>query len=222
MRSAWVILFAALAACTSAPPSGNQIIYEVPRTAPPAQQASGSDEFASRIQSALGAEGTVAGQVPAGAPAPVAAEGADPAVASGAPTAPVPAGAAGTPLDDDNLNLNLYTLEQQRIDAAIAERELAEARRQLVIVQPGSVPQASEGVNIALYAAQTNNAVGERRYSRGFGLGMGGCRRYSTPDQAQRAFLAAGGPERDPHGLDPDGDGFACGWDPEPFRRLAR
>ncbi|NDH39999.1 MAG: hypothetical protein EBY45_06195 [Gammaproteobacteria bacterium] len=25
-------------------------------------------------------------------------------------------------------------------------------------------------------------------------------------------------PERDPMGLDPDGDGFACGWDPEPFR----
>ena len=30
---------------------------------------------------------------------------------------------------------------------------------------------------------------------------------------------SAGGPERDSEGLDPDGDGFACGWDPAPFRR---
>ena len=30
--------------------------------------------------------------------------------------------------------------------------------------------------------------------------------------------LPCGGPERDPRGLDPDGDGFACDWDPAPFR----
>ena len=35
---------------------------------------------------------------------------------------------------------------------------------------------------------------------------------------AQEAFLKAGGPERDRYGLDPDGDGFACRWDPTPFR----
>jgi hypothetical protein len=29
--------------------------------------------------------------------------------------------------------------------------------------------------------------------------------------------LARGGPDKDPRGLDPDGDGFACGWDPAPF-----
>jgi hypothetical protein len=33
--------------------------------------------------------------------------------------------------------------------------------------------------------------------------------------------LSNGGPERDRLGLDPDGDGFACYWDPTPFR-LAR
>ena len=31
-------------------------------------------------------------------------------------------------------------------------------------------------------------------------------------------FLAAGGPERDRKGIDPDGDGFACGFNPAPFR----
>ena len=44
------------------------------------------------------------------------------------------------------------------------------------------------------------------------------CADYRTPDEAQRDFLTRGGPERDSRGLDPDGDGFACGWDPAPFR----
>ncbi len=73
------------------------------------------------------------------------------------------------------------------------------------------MPRAEPGVNIALYAQQTNNAVGERIYARNRGLGGGGaCGRYPTPDEAQRAFLAAGGPAADPRNLDPDGDGFAC------------
>ena len=44
------------------------------------------------------------------------------------------------------------------------------------------------------------------------------CRQFAAADQAQEAFLAAGGPERDGKALDPDGDGFACAWDPRPFR----
>ena len=39
-----------------------------------------------------------------------------------------------------------------------------------------------------------------------------------APTPAQQAFLEAGGPERDRKGLDPDGDGYACAWDPTPFR----
>ena len=35
---------------------------------------------------------------------------------------------------------------------------------------------------------------------------------------AQEEFLRTGGPERDKLGVDPDGDGFACAWDPRPFR----
>ncbi len=126
----------------------------------------------------------------------------------------------GTALDADTLNLTLYTIEQQKIDARIAERELAQARSQLVIVEPTSVPRGVEGVNIALFAQQSTNAVGERIYPRR-GIGVGGaCGRAGSADQAQRAFLAAGGPAADPRGLDPDGDGFACAWDPTPYRQL--
>ncbi len=44
------------------------------------------------------------------------------------------------------------------------------------------------------------------------------CRGFASADAAQTAFLAAGGPVIDPRGLDPDGDGFVCGWDPRPLR----
>jgi hypothetical protein len=129
-----------------------------------------------------------------------------------------------TPIDADSLNLTLYTIEQQKIDARIAQQELDAARAQLVIVEPGPVPQANSAVNIALFAQQTTNRVGERVYSRNLGAratATGNCRRFRTADEAQRAFLEAGGPQRDTYGLDPDGDGFACGWDPTPYRRLA-
>jgi hypothetical protein len=128
--------------------------------------------------------------------------------------------AAGTPLDDDRLNLNLYTLQQQRVDAAIAERDLAEARSQLVVVPAGGLPNQTQGPNIALYAQQSSNAVGQRIYNRGGLRISSACRRYSNDDDAQRAFLAAGGPQSDQIGLDGDGDGFACDWDPEPYRAL--
>ncbi len=128
----------------------------------------------------------------------------------------------GTPLNDDRLNLTLYTIEQQKIDAAIAERELENARSQLVVVQPGSLPNRVEGVNVALFAKQTTNPVGQRVYQRsGGGLGArSSCGRFATADDAQRAFLSAGGPATDRYGLDPDGDGFACKWDPAPYRAL--
>ena len=51
----------------------------------------------------------------------------------------------GAALDDDRINLMQWTLEQQKIDAAIAERELAAAREQLVVVQPGPLPNRVDG-----------------------------------------------------------------------------
>jgi hypothetical protein len=133
----------------------------------------------------------------------------------------MPLDAAGTPLDDDSLNLTLYTIEQQKIDAAIAERELADARSQLVVVPTAGVPNQVQGVNIALFAQDTTNPVGQRVYDRSRGIRVtSACGRYRNPDDAQRAFLGAGGPQSDSLGLDPDGDGFACRWDPAPYRAL--
>ncbi|HRO14452.1 MAG TPA: hypothetical protein PLL33_05310 [Paracoccus sp. (in: a-proteobacteria)] len=44
------------------------------------------------------------------------------------------------------------------------------------------------------------------------------CARYPSPATAQTAFLAKGGPTQDPAGMDPDGDGFVCGWNPASYR----
>lgn len=217
MRIPAAILLGTLAACSSnvrVPDS--QVIYEVPRTGT-ASTAGGGDPFTARIEGALADVDPATGQPIAGAPGAY-----NPAAPNyGRVDYAQPLPAQGTPLDDDQLNLMQYTLEQQKVDAAIAEQQLAAARSQLVVVPPtSSVPTASGGANIALYAQQSANQVGQRIYPRrGVGLGSG-CGRYANADDAQRAFLSAGGPQTDSLGLDPDGDGFACRWDPEPYRQL--
>ena len=103
-----------------------------------------------------------------------------------------------------------------------AER-IAKNRAEYVEVQPTDVPQrpGDTGANIVEFALATNHAPGVQLYKRG-GIGLRGqdaaCAKYSSPDQAQQDFLERGGPDRDRLGVDPDGDGFACSWDPRPFR----
>lgn len=122
--------------------------------------------------------------------------------------------------------------DEQNFDA-VASRETIESDRERLqrqrenfqVVQPEAVPERPSGnaaPNIVTYALSTTNSVGqpvhrrssrfnEDRYRRA-------CAEFASGDQAQAAFLAAGGPKRDRRGLDPDGDGFACFWDPTPFR----
>lgn len=57
------------------------------------------------------------------------------------------------------------------------------------------------------------SAVGKSRFPRPAEPGLKrSCREFDSAAAAQRVFLAAGGPESDSYGLDPDGDGFACAW----------
>jgi hypothetical protein len=96
-------------------------------------------------------------------------------------------------------------------------------RAQYVVIQPGALPTrpGDTGPNIAEYAIATNNPVGVSLYHRPSIYLVNvkaACSKFTSPDLAQQAFLANGGPESDKKGLDPDGDGFACDWDPRPFR----
>ncbi len=89
------------------------------------------------------------------------------------------------------------------------------------IIQPEPLPERTNDVNLAAYAVNQTNQVGNKIYIRHGGSGDSTCFRYSRdPDEAQRVFLASGGPRLDPRNLDPDGDGFACKWTPDTYRRL--
>ena len=124
--------------------------------------------------------------------------------------------------------------DEQSFDA-VASRETIESDAQrraqqaqnLVVVEPVPLPseRANSGPNIVQYAINAPNQKGQQWYSRSILSGdnrfQRNCATYGSPDAAQRDFLTRGGPDRDPRGIDPDGDGFACGWDPAPFRLAA-
>ncbi|WP_240652422.1 hypothetical protein [Alexandriicola marinus] len=122
--------------------------------------------------------------------------------------------------------------DEQDFDA-VASREsiesdaerLARQRDAYQVIQPTALPERDEevGPNIIEYALNAPNRRGQEWYSRSLlvidpqGKFQRNCATFRSPDEAQREFLSRGGPERDPLGIDPDGDGFACGWDPAPF-----
>lgn len=130
------------------------------------------------------------------------------------------------------VDVNNPAISDEQSFSAVSARESIESdrarleaqREQYTFVSPEPLPErvGDSGPNIVQYALGADNALGEARFRR---LGVGSqmrmlrnCARYASSDLAQQAFLAAGGPQRDKLGLDPDGDGFACYWDPTPFR----
>ena len=122
--------------------------------------------------------------------------------------------------------------DEQSFDA-VADRQTIESdaerlernRALYTVVEPTAVPRrpGSQIPNIVAFALQTNNPLGEPLYKRGLFSTQArfdrNCAKFTSDAAAQEAFLAAGGPEKDGRGLDPDGDGYACYWDPRPFRR---
>lgn len=115
---------------------------------------------------------------------------------------------------------------RESIESDAVRRQQQQAAYQ--VVTPTAVPErsGSAGPNIVQYALEAPNAKGQEWYSRSLLSGENrfrrNCAKYPNADAAQRDFLARGGPERDRLGIDPDGDGFACGWDPAPFRLAAQ
>lgn len=139
---------------------------------------------------------------------------------------PVQTAALGTSANNPAIS------DEQNFDA-VSARETIESDRQRLEQQqqvyqqaaPEAVPDRPSGraaPNIVAYALETNNQVGQSIYRRSSRFNEDryrrACAEFASSDQAQAAFLAAGGPDRDRRGLDPDGDGFACFWNPGPFR----
>ena len=125
-------------------------------------------------------------------------------------------------------NENDFDAVSQRDSIKGNAERLRQQRAQYQVVQPTPLPQRTGGQtpNIVKFALETRNAPGQSVYRRtGFNLrskNAKNCAAYPSADLAQEAFLAAGGPQKDKNALDIDGDGFACGWDPTPFRKAFR
>jgi hypothetical protein len=132
----------------------------------------------------------------------------------------IPGSAANTAGVSDEQDFQAVSARETiQSDKARIERN----RAQYQVDQPTALPQrsGSDAPNIVQYAISANHPKGTEMYKRS-GLRLNSynaaCGKFSSPDLAQEAFLAAGGPDRDRKGLDPDGDGYACAWDPTPFR----
>ncbi len=125
--------------------------------------------------------------------------------------------------DDGVLNLAEQSQAEQLILRNADAAALAAAAAQRVVIAPGEMPDVIAGVNIIAYARSTTNVVGNRIIRRPAirrTNNRAQCAKFDTQDNAQRNFLANGGPQEDPLNLDPDGDGFACRWSPDPYRAL--
>ncbi|UWR28175.1 hypothetical protein K3757_13540 [Sulfitobacter sp. S223] len=120
--------------------------------------------------------------------------------------------------------------QENNFDAVSGQRSIesdaariASNRAQYQVIQPTALPERTNtGPNIVAYALQTSHPVGTKMYKRsGFNAARKytrSCGQFVHQDQAQIAFLELGGPEKDRKGMDPDGDGYACTWNPAVFR----
>ena len=160
-------------------------------------------------------------------------------------TDPVLAGILGDVLDEEPVTTTVAGEEIGELDTtrlsdendfeAVSQRQSIESdaerveknRALYVLIEPTSLPRrpGSNVPSIVEYAIKTTNPVGTQLYSRQLASKTRfdwNCAKYSSQSAAQEAFLVWGGPRVDPKGIDPDGDGFACYWDPKPFRSVLK
>jgi len=129
---------------------------------------------------------------------------------------------ANNPEISDTQNFTALT---ERVSIEDDKEILKAQKEKFKVIEPTALPsRTGKTTSVVEYALTTKNKVGEKLYSRlnplGKSLSKRACLNYRLPDDAQAAFLEAGGPKTDRKNLDPDGDGFACDWSPEVYRKL--
>lgn len=162
-----------------------------------------------------------------------------PGALAASPSNPAPTTVTSSTLPDGDgaaaptVTLNNPGISDENDFGAVSNRQSIESdaerlraqREARQVIEPTALPtRTSAGPNIVDYAISTQNPVGQKVYRRSITSTQKkftrNCAAYASADLAQEDFLRKGGPERDKLGLDPDGDGFACAWDPTPFRRI--
>ena len=125
--------------------------------------------------------------------------------------------------DNGRLDLSQSSLDQQKIERKLAAESLLAARNERVIIQIDEKNFEKSEVNIASFARNSLFKINEKNFKRLISLKFNSiieCSKFANSDDAQRYFLTNGGPHENPNNLDPDGDGFACQWDPKIFRMI--
>lgn len=118
-----------------------------------------------------------------------------------------------------------FTAVAQRESIESDARRLSQQRANRVDFVPQAIPEREGSSNVAEYALNSINVVGNKIYERPAPRRMATtlnerCTAFGSGYAAQQAFLDAGGPESDEFYIDPDGDGFACNWTPDIYRSL--
>ncbi len=107
-------------------------------------------------------------------------------------------------------------------NTAPVARRAAAAPAAPAAIPPAHVNDSPDTDALSRYAATQRHRPGTTVFARS-GAGTDAtaaraCARHPNADAAQLMFLSSGGPQQDPMGMDPDGDGYVCGWDPTHYR----
>lgn len=201
----------------------------LPASAPPVRLADHSEDVERRLSSSAGygPPGTGSSLPPvrlASAAIPGQSESAVSGAVGGTPLAAIPA--------DPQSGRNGVMSDEQDFEA-VSVRETIESdarrrqnqQRRLLVFQPSELPAKPGEASVAHFALSVTHEPGTKVYPR-LGALFGSmsheerCAAYPDDEAAQLAFLDAGGPSADKLGVDPDGDGFACGWTPSIYRSM--
>ena len=127
-------------------------------------------------------------------------------------------------ISDGVLDLSQFSQEEQKFEREQAAKRRKELKAGRVVLEiDGKEKVGVKSVNLAIFARSVPNKVGEKVYFRNFlnTSAETGCKKFTSKNAAQIFFLQNGGPNNDYHNVDIDGDGFACKWDPEIYRKIS-
>lgn len=123
-------------------------------------------------------------------------------------------------------NPNQVTLVNQAKSTATyslwSQQQFTQSALLLAIAEAELAARGQTKTSTTYLGKRSRSGYGKRRYTRSSGGNdIKNCSDFGSAAQAQRFFLAMGGPTSDPNNLDGDGDGLACEWGAY-IRRIAR
>lgn len=91
------------------------------------------------------------------------------------------------------------------------ELSYSTSTRDVMIIEAELAVRGETSSGAEYLGRRTSASVGVASYARSADITFDrDCSDFSSTGDAQRFYLRSGGPDSDPHGLDRDGDGYAC------------